>query len=546
MAQNITLMGASYSDVPAVTLPKTGGGTATFVDPVELIDDTAGAGNTEKVWSADKSTTELSGKADKDKFDEVIQNGYYTVGVDPHDEYIQMTSGGISNQGVVTADTNKGYVWLTSEQESKSIKLDTSVYSYNLCYKLGSTVKKYTGWTTTSPIVFDSTEHDVIGITVKKTAGGGMISSLGNTLYYTEGGSEQIGELATKSFVKEYFSKAAKCIYPDGFTSRIKPDIYNAGRFVADIDIDSYKISGSGAVWVATTGNDTSGTGAENNPYATITKALTTSAVTIHIKEGTYTQGTHYSDSADFAGRNIIGHGNVVLQNDSSGHYAKVTASAYIEGVTFKHGNASTNAAFYANCSASGQTVCFVGCTFRDGGTNGLTLEGIDAVVVECVAYGNKLDGFNYHAKTVSSTTYVPNVLEIDCVAYNNGSNTSGSDSCNGSTAHDGTQIIRLNGEYYSCYGGVIAEIGGTGNDDPTTKSVNFGVLAHESTGTGTYNASFWASYNTVMYLYDCKSFGSTYDISAINDGKVVSWRLTTGSDNPSKNTGTSATVIEH
>ena len=32
MAQNITLMGASYSDVPAVTLPKTGGGTATFYD----------------------------------------------------------------------------------------------------------------------------------------------------------------------------------------------------------------------------------------------------------------------------------------------------------------------------------------------------------------------------------------------------------------------------------------------------------------------------------------------------------------------------------
>ena len=33
MAQNITLMGASYSDVPAVQLPKTGGGTALFADP---------------------------------------------------------------------------------------------------------------------------------------------------------------------------------------------------------------------------------------------------------------------------------------------------------------------------------------------------------------------------------------------------------------------------------------------------------------------------------------------------------------------------------
>lgn len=32
MSQNITLLGASYPDVPAVTLPKTGGGTALFSD----------------------------------------------------------------------------------------------------------------------------------------------------------------------------------------------------------------------------------------------------------------------------------------------------------------------------------------------------------------------------------------------------------------------------------------------------------------------------------------------------------------------------------
>ena len=32
MAQNISLLGASYTDVPAVELPKTGGGTASFVD----------------------------------------------------------------------------------------------------------------------------------------------------------------------------------------------------------------------------------------------------------------------------------------------------------------------------------------------------------------------------------------------------------------------------------------------------------------------------------------------------------------------------------
>lgn len=37
MAQNITLLGASYPSVPAVDLPKTGGGTARFIDEEEII-----------------------------------------------------------------------------------------------------------------------------------------------------------------------------------------------------------------------------------------------------------------------------------------------------------------------------------------------------------------------------------------------------------------------------------------------------------------------------------------------------------------------------
>ena len=36
MAQNILLMGADYPAVPAVVLPKTGGGTAKFVEEGEL------------------------------------------------------------------------------------------------------------------------------------------------------------------------------------------------------------------------------------------------------------------------------------------------------------------------------------------------------------------------------------------------------------------------------------------------------------------------------------------------------------------------------
>ena len=42
MAQNISLLGADYPDVPAVQLPKTGGGTATFTD---VSDTDAAAGD---------------------------------------------------------------------------------------------------------------------------------------------------------------------------------------------------------------------------------------------------------------------------------------------------------------------------------------------------------------------------------------------------------------------------------------------------------------------------------------------------------------------
>lgn len=39
MAQNITLLGASYQAVPAVMLPKTGGGTARFDDTTDATAD---------------------------------------------------------------------------------------------------------------------------------------------------------------------------------------------------------------------------------------------------------------------------------------------------------------------------------------------------------------------------------------------------------------------------------------------------------------------------------------------------------------------------
>ena len=54
MAKNISLMGANYPDVPAVQLPQTGGGTATFYD-INVVDN----------LNSDSSTDALSAKQGK-------------------------------------------------------------------------------------------------------------------------------------------------------------------------------------------------------------------------------------------------------------------------------------------------------------------------------------------------------------------------------------------------------------------------------------------------------------------------------------------------
>ena len=44
MAQSITLWGATYTQVPALEVPKTGGGTAKFIDETDVVTYYTGSG----------------------------------------------------------------------------------------------------------------------------------------------------------------------------------------------------------------------------------------------------------------------------------------------------------------------------------------------------------------------------------------------------------------------------------------------------------------------------------------------------------------------
>lgn len=120
MAQNITLLGASYSDVPSVTLPKTGGGTASFTD---VTDTTAAAADVASgkyfYTSAGVKTqgTSSGGSSVKTKTGTFTGNGTRTIDVscdwEPDLVYFTSNPGTTASSGTVAAIIVRGMMTAT-------------------------------------------------------------------------------------------------------------------------------------------------------------------------------------------------------------------------------------------------------------------------------------------------------------------------------------------------------------------------------------------------------------------------------------------------
>ena len=174
----------------------------------------------------------------------------------------------------------------------------------------------------------------------------------------------------------------------------------------------------------------------------------------------------------------------------------------YFENLVILGGNfgcltIGNTSSYRATCGAKN-------CYFLYGGSSGknvVDIAGSDGIFINCKAnYGFK-DGFNYSLANSQSSCGI----EINCEGSNNGllnDNTN-----NGSTGHNGSHIVRINGNYFNNKGTNVADV------HENTISYNFNCNAFDSVSTDEgYSADFSPQQSgTVMYLVNCYAKGNSH-----------------------------------
>ena len=304
---------------------------------------------------------------------------------------------------------------------------------------------------------------------------------------------------------------------------KIKATIYkDKNGYYTDFNVKNCFINNKDGinVFLSPDGDDVNDGLSIRTPKKTIAGALSVKNIqTLLMAEGVYKSGENFIAGEEIEKSiNIIGLGNVVIDNGIGEKNAPICIknSCYIESLQFLHGYNTLKAVLSENKVIALFKCIFSGSDMAEN-SNGLSILGGTSYVICCKAYNNAFDGLNYHA----NNNIVNHTLEVNCESYNNGSSYLTSDtgqSSNATTSHDGSYIVRVNGDYQCCHGGAVA--------DKECFSANYGCSSGVSTVTDpSYPdrmSNYWSS-NADMYLYDCTSYGSKYDTAIINGGKITS-----------------------
>ena len=201
--------------------------------------------------------------------------------------------------------------------------------------------------------------------------------------------------------------------------------------------------------------------------------------------------------------------------------------SVAFENVGFTHG------AGVFNGSSLSSKFYFDNCKFYRGLEDAFSINGeFNIHLFDCVsAYASK-DGFNYH-----TTNYNSLATEVNCISYGNGlykmegGNTTVT-SNNGSTAHNGMNMLRFGCKYWDCQGPILADI-------DNCNSYNIGCIVSnnksisEVSENRKYSGFYFAnSIDTHMrplsnqgrkILIECEAYGDLkYAVEGLSDDCIV------------------------
>lgn len=147
---------------------------------------------------------------------------------------------------------------------------------------------------------------------------------------------------------------------------------------------------------------------------------------------------------------------------------------------------------------------------FLHSTNNGLVVDGGPtdmAILHNCGTHQSGADGNNYGKR--SSDTEGPQIIEVGCIANNNGYGTGVSE--NGSTSHEGSKVVRINGRYERNKNRNVHDV------NSSTKSYNVGCVAKSAKNQESADDSVdWivginnVTSDTEMWLDGCSVEGST------------------------------------
>lgn len=189
----------------------------------------------------------------------------------------------------------------------------------------------------------------------------------------------------------------------------------------------------------------------------------------------------------------------------------------YLENLNIYGGNSYYTTFITSIYDADNQSTFIAkDCNFKyslEGTSSGIKLSNTKSILQNVTVSYTNGDAIAYEDHSYA--------IEDEVIAHHAGIIATDSER-NASTAHGGTKVIRINGEYFNTEGPVIHDI------ENGTQSWNIQTNAHDSDADNIARVtSYRIEQNAEMFLYKTEGNSTSYDLYATTNGKIYEYRAT-------------------